>query len=445
MPLLILYILSALWRRVPCNVLPLVFYAFEVFFFCLLASLCLASSVSVSLLVFFWKITRSGAVRVHVFCAGYIDWMGWLHWAGFLCGPPANFMIYSAKGRGARPPVTTERELHVGLMISPQKCLLWLGLHGAQSPPTGWMVGRRWGGGGLKRELGWPAWVNTNAYHYTSTWRDYKGRRGRTESYIRVACSKCFKLPSFNKTLSESRMRVVILYHAFCYFSPPPPPFTILVASGRFQRHYWNVDTEDDVTKLSRTGRGAEIIGGVRETRLGWGGGWGGEVFGIFFSAGVQVCWLKRVTAEGLDLDATLGAASLSVCLATTPPEQDDVIQRDLWAFLIKRQNHGGKPNYAARVWTGQGATPLLGFFWGGKHVGPASAHFFKMNIFPSCLSIKTKCPQNVFIYFIDFDARESPQTKAVYNQINDGCIPPSYFGVSGTLRAGSQLTETLE
>lgn len=70
-----------------------------------------------------------------VFCAGLTDWMGWLHWAGFLCGPLANFMIYSAKGRGARPPVTTEREPHVGLMISPQKCVLWLGLRGAQSPP----------------------------------------------------------------------------------------------------------------------------------------------------------------------------------------------------------------------------------------------------------------------------------------------------------------------
>jgi len=50
-----------------------------------------------------------------------------LHCCCFLCGLPANFMIYSAKGRGARPPVTTERALHVGLMISPQKCLLWLG------------------------------------------------------------------------------------------------------------------------------------------------------------------------------------------------------------------------------------------------------------------------------------------------------------------------------
>lgn len=40
--------------------------------------------------------------------------------------------------------------------------------------------------------------------------------------------------------------------------------------------------------------------------------------FGVFSSAAVQVCWPRRVTAEGLDLDATLGAASLSVCLATT-------------------------------------------------------------------------------------------------------------------------------
>lgn len=281
--------------------------------FCLLASLCLASTVSVSLLVFFWKITRSGAVRVHVFCAGCIDWMGWLHWAGFLCGPPANFMIYSAKGRGARPPVTTERELHVGLMISPQKCLLWLGLHGAQSPPTGWMVGR----GGLKRELGWPAWVNTNAYHYTSTWRDYEGRRGQTESYIRLACSKCFKVLSFNRcSVIPVCVLLFFITHSAIFLSPSQPPLR-LVASGRFQTHYWNVDTEDDVTKLSRTGRGAEIIGGVDKVGVGW---WlWGEVFGIFFSAGVQVCWLKRVTAEGLDLDATLGAASLSVCLATTP------------------------------------------------------------------------------------------------------------------------------
>lgn len=91
-----------------------------------------------------------------VFCAGLTDWMGWLHWAGFLCGPLANFMIYSAKGRGARPPVTTEREPHVGLMISPQKCVLWLGLRGAQSPPPpppplpGCMNGAE-GGGHLKR------------------------------------------------------------------------------------------------------------------------------------------------------------------------------------------------------------------------------------------------------------------------------------------------------
>lgn len=38
-------------------------------------------------------------------------------------------------------------------------------------------------------------------------------------------------------------------------------------------------------------------------------------VFGIFPPVRFQVCWLKKVTAEDLDLDAALGAASLS-CLA---------------------------------------------------------------------------------------------------------------------------------
>ena len=73
------------------------------------------------------------------------------------------------------------------------------------------------------------------------------------------------------------------------------------------------MDTEDDVTKLSRTGRGAEII--EEWVVVGGGRGW---VFGIFLYACVQVCWFNRVTAEGLDLDAALSAASLSVCFATT-------------------------------------------------------------------------------------------------------------------------------
>lgn len=68
------------------------------------------------------------------------------------------------------------------------------------------------------------------------------------------------------------------------------------------------MDTEDDVIKLSWTGRGAEIME--------WGGD--GGVYLAHFS--LQVCWLVRVTAEDLDLDATHGAASLSVCLATNPP-----------------------------------------------------------------------------------------------------------------------------
>lgn len=38
-------------------------------------------------------------------------------------------------------------------------------------------------------------------------------------------------------------------------------------------------------------------------------------VFGMFFITGVQFCWPKSVTAEGLDLDAMLGPALLSVWL----------------------------------------------------------------------------------------------------------------------------------
>lgn len=76
-------------------------------------------------------------MHVHVFfaLASQTGWAGCTGLASCVV-PPANFMIYSAKGRGARPPVTTERELHVGLMISPQKCLLWLGLRGAPPPHT---------------------------------------------------------------------------------------------------------------------------------------------------------------------------------------------------------------------------------------------------------------------------------------------------------------------
>lgn len=59
------------------------------------------------------------------------------------CVVCADFMIYSANGKGAWPPVATERELHVGLMLSPQKCLLWLS---CVAEVTVWMV--------LKRNLG---------------------------------------------------------------------------------------------------------------------------------------------------------------------------------------------------------------------------------------------------------------------------------------------------
>ena len=282
--------------------MPLKFFVFFLFFFCLLASLCLASSVSVSLLVFFWKITRSGAVCVHVFCAGYIDWMGWLHWAGFLCGPPANFMIYSAKGRGARPPVTTERELHVGLMISPQKCLLWLGLHGAQSPPTGWMVGRRrWGWGGWKESSAdRPESIQTlTTTHLLGgiTREEEDGQKATSEWHVP---NVLYSRPSTKCSASPACVLLFFITHSAIFLSPSrqpphPPNLTILVASGRFQRHYWNVDTEDDVTKLSRTGRGAEIIGGGRQ---GWGGvvaGRGGGIWHIF------LCWCPGLLAQESD------------------------------------------------------------------------------------------------------------------------------------------------
>lgn len=59
------------------------------------------------------------------------------------CVVHTDFMIYSANGKGAWPPVATERELHVDLMLSPQKCLLWLS---CVAEVTVWMV--------LKRNLG---------------------------------------------------------------------------------------------------------------------------------------------------------------------------------------------------------------------------------------------------------------------------------------------------
>lgn len=183
-----------------------------------------------------------------VFCAGLTDWMGWLHWAGFLCGPPANFMIYSAKGRGARPPVTTERELHVGLMISPQKCLLWLGLRGAQSPPA--RVPEWWRGGSRRRECGGGAFEKKSSADWTESMQKLTithlcvcvggGGYGEGEDKQKVT-SDCH-VPNVLHPLSFC-MRVIMLPY-FPYIPiflsppyPPSPPPAGLVASGRFQRH----------------------------------------------------------------------------------------------------------------------------------------------------------------------------------------------------------------
>lgn len=78
----------------------------------------------------FWK--EISGCRLRLWLSGPAPWVVW-----------ADFMIYSANGKGAWPPVATERELHVGLMLSPQKCLLWLS---SAAEVTVWMV--------LKRNLG---------------------------------------------------------------------------------------------------------------------------------------------------------------------------------------------------------------------------------------------------------------------------------------------------
>lgn len=122
------------------------------------------------------------------------------------------------------------------------------------------MAGPAWScvrGGGL----GWPAWVNTNAYHYTSVFRDYEERRRQTEIYIQLVC---FELLSYNKWWVMYACCRSFITHSASFLHP----------SGRFHRHYWNVDTEDDVTKLSGTERGAEIIDG------GGGQRWGRMVVG---------------------------------------------------------------------------------------------------------------------------------------------------------------------
>lgn len=98
-------------------------------------SRCCFSCFSFSVLFFsspcrFWK--EISGCRHGLWLFGRAPWVVW-----------ADFMIYSANGKGAWPPVATERELHVGLMLSPQKCLLWLS---SAAEVTVWMV--------LKRNLG---------------------------------------------------------------------------------------------------------------------------------------------------------------------------------------------------------------------------------------------------------------------------------------------------
>lgn len=156
-----------------------------------------------------------------VWSCGACAWMLWLHWDGFLCGPPASFMIYSAKGRGARPPVTTEREPHVGLMISPQKCLLWLGLRGAKSPPTGWM--RSWG---AEKRAWLTGLIQYKSYCCICRCRDQDGR----QSYIHWLVANIL-----NSCLSANPKCFLRL----CFSSLSILFFSLSLSV----MYYWNVDT----------------------------------------------------------------------------------------------------------------------------------------------------------------------------------------------------------
>lgn len=86
------------------SVLSLVFLCLCSCCLCLLASLC---SLPVShCWCFSVKITRSGAVRVHVpraSCTGWMGWLRWARWAGFLCGPRQTLWFIQLKAEEHDP------------------------------------------------------------------------------------------------------------------------------------------------------------------------------------------------------------------------------------------------------------------------------------------------------------------------------------------------------
>lgn len=144
--------------------------------------------------------------------------------------------------------------------------------------------------------------------------------------------------------LTDFWMRVVILL-LFFFLHPPPPESC----------SQWEIS--EALLKCGHRGWCNQAFKNRERGRNNGVGWWLGGIFGTFFAAGLLAqesdCW-------GLG-SGCYAWCCFSLCLfGYNSPEQDDVIQRDLWTFLIKRQNHGGEPNYAAGVWTGHGAIPLL-------------------------------------------------------------------------------------
>lgn len=255
-------------------------------------------------------------------------------------------MIYSAKGRGARPPVTTERELHVGLMISPQKCLLWLGLHGAVL------------GEGDLADRPESIQMLTITLLFSGITRKGEDRQKSTFNWYVSNC--CLT------TNDGLCMRAVVLLSRILQaFSIPasPPPMSCSqweISQALLKCGHWGWCNQ----AFRNRERG-------RNNRWGWGVG-GNVGVGWWLGGGIwhiSLCWCPGLLAQDTDCwglgSGCYAWCCFSLCLfGYNSPEQDDVIHRDLWTFLIKRQNHGGEPN-VARVWTGQRTIPLL--FMGGS------------------------------------------------------------------------------
>lgn len=91
----------------------------------------------------------------------------------------------------------------------------------------------------------------------TATWMDYKERRERAASYGMSLMFYALVLQQSDPRTCYSLSRTPVFI--FLYETPPPSPRVLLpVGDGRDITEMWT--HWDDVTELSKAGRGAEII-----------------------------------------------------------------------------------------------------------------------------------------------------------------------------------------